>query len=158
MKILILVIVIVIGVASLYSLTNRNNGKDFVEQSIQTKNKKMTLYKSPNCGCCVGYAEELTRQGFEIEIIATDDMDAVKEKYNIPDDKQSCHTVIIDNYFIEGHVPIEAVNKLLEERPEIEGIGLPRMPAGTPGMPGQKQEPYEIYKSINGEFLEYLTI
>jgi hypothetical protein len=30
-------------------------------------------------------------------------------------------------YFIEGHIPIEAINKLLTEKPEIDGIALPEM-------------------------------
>jgi len=53
---------------------------------------------------------------------------------------------------------MEVVKKLLEERPEIDGIGLPGMPIGTPGMPGLKREPYKIYQAIDGEFSEYLTI
>ncbi len=41
-------------------------------------------------------------------------------------------------YFIEGHVPIEAIEKLLTEKPEIDGIALPQMPSGSPGMSGFK--------------------
>jgi len=37
-------------------------------------------------------------------------------------------------YFIEGHIPIEAIEKLLTEKPEIDGIALPEMPSGSPGM------------------------
>jgi len=48
-------------------------------------------------------------------------------------------------YFIEGHVPIEAIDKLLTEKPEINGIALPGMPSGSPGMPGLKLYPFKIH-------------
>ena len=100
--------------------------------------REITVYKSPTCGCCVGYISELEKQGFKVNAIITEGMNSIKEKYNIPREMQSCHTSIIGGYFIEGHIPIEVVNKLLEEKPEIDGIALPDMPSGTPGMPGQK--------------------
>jgi hypothetical protein len=71
---------------------------------------------------------------------------------------QSCHTTIIGKYFIEGHVPLEAINKLLKEQPSIDGIALPGMPIGTPGMPGKKEEPYVIYQLIDGKFSVFMTI
>lgn len=120
--------------------------------------QKATLYKDPNCGCCVGYADELKKQGFDVETISTKDMATIKNKHNLPADKQSCHTIEIAGYVIEGHVPLEAVEKLLTEKPEIDGIGLPRMPSGTPGMPGPKRGPYEVYQIKSGEFSNYVTI
>jgi hypothetical protein len=120
--------------------------------------QKVMLYKSPTCGCCVGYAKELEKQGFEVEVISTEDVSAIKDKYGILHNKQSCHTIALGDYFIEGHVPMEAVKKLLAEKPDIDGIGLPRMPSGTPGMPGPKRAPYEVYQLIDGVFSEFLTI
>jgi hypothetical protein len=46
---------------------------------------------------------------------------------------------------VDGHVPVEAINKLLAERPPIKGIALPGMPAGSPGMSGEKVAPFTIY-------------
>ncbi|NOY35918.1 MAG: hypothetical protein GXP44_03340 [bacterium] len=120
--------------------------------------QKAIIYKSPTCGCCVGYAEELEKRGFEVEVAMTEDMDAIKDKYGVTPDKQSCHTIAVGDYFIEGHVPMEAVEKLLKEKPSIDGIGLPRMPSGTPGMPGPKRAPYEVYQLKGGVFSEFLTI
>jgi len=54
-------------------------------------------------------------------------------------------------YFIEGHIPIEAINKLLTEKPEINGIALPQMPSGSPGMPGFKLSPFKIHSVKNGQ-------
>ncbi len=120
--------------------------------------KTAILYKSPTCGCCEGYAKELEQQGFIVKVVTTKTMSNIKDKYRIPTDKQSCHTIEIGDYVVEGHVPFEAVEKLLTELPAIDGIGLARMPAGTPGMPGVKKAPYVVYQMNNGNISEYITI
>lgn len=110
-----------------------------------------TLYKDPYCGCCTGYAEALRKAGLEVEIVDTPDMSAVKREHRVPEQLASCHTSVIDagkghRYVVEGHVPIATVKKLLSEKPEIRGIGLPGMPIGTPGMPGKQTEPFTVYE------------
>ena len=117
-----------------------------------------TLYKSPNCGCCGGHAAVLEQNGVNVNTIPTDDMTAIKKKYNIPPSMESCHTAIIEDYIVEGHVPLEAIQKLLEEQPDIDGIALPRMPAGSPGMPGVKQGPWTIYALKDGVPSEWMVI
>jgi hypothetical protein len=62
-----------------------------------------------------------------------------------------CHMTFIDKYIVEGHVPINAVRKLLKNRPDIKGISLPGMPDGSPGMTGRKKEPFVIYEIAAGE-------
>jgi hypothetical protein len=119
----------------------------------------VTLYKSPNCGCCSGHAEALEAAGFTVNIEQTNDLSAVKRAHNIPQDGESCHTSIIGDYVVEGHVPLEAIEKLVTEQPDIAGIGLAGMPIGTPGMPGLKTAPYEVYQlSESGPVSPYLTI
>ncbi len=117
-----------------------------------------TVYKAPNCGCCNGYIAELKKQGYEVDVKSTQDMASVKEQYGIGEDKQSCHTMVIGDYFVEGHVPLVAVEKLLSERPDVDGIGLPGMPIGTPGMPGAKQAPYEVYQKKGNDFSSFMTL
>jgi hypothetical protein len=46
---------------------------------------------------------------------------------------------------IDGHVPVKIIRKLLSEKPPIAGITLPGMPTGSPGMFGDKTEPFTIY-------------
>lgn len=64
----------------------------------------------------------------------------------MPDALQSCHTAFIDGYVVEGHVPVEAIEKMLSERPAITGIAVPEMPTGSPGMeiPMMKPEPFKV--------------
>ncbi|GMR25499.1 MAG: hypothetical protein BMS9Abin39_0801 [Ignavibacteria bacterium] len=157
-KLIITAIAILIASAGSFSLANKSEDEKNVEQNFQSNVIKMTVYRTATCHCCGRYIDILKKQGYEIEDIVTDDMNSVKEKFGIPYDKQSCHTVSVDNYFIEGHVPMDVVKKLLEERPEIDGIGLPGMRIGTPGMPGVKRAPFEIFQAKDGEFSEYLKI
>ena len=51
---------------------------------------------------------------------------------------------------MSGHVPIDVVNRMLEELPEIAGVTLPGMPMGSPGMGGAKQAAFEIYAIEEG--------
>lgn len=118
----------------------------------------VTIYSSPTCGCCQGYAEYLEEQGFEVELIRTEDPDGIKEDLAIPTDMRSCHTAIVQEYFVEGHVPVEAIWKLLKERPEIDGIALPGMPLGSPGMSGDKQQPFTVYSIAAGKIDEFMTL
>lgn len=85
-------------------------------------------------------------------------MASVREKYQIPKDMGSCHTTVIEDYFVEGHVPIEAIKKLLKEKPDIDGIALPEMPAGSPGMAGQKTEAFRIFALRDGKVSKFMTI
>jgi hypothetical protein len=48
-------------------------------------------------------------------------------------------------------IPIEAINKLLSEKLKINGIALPQMPSGSPGMPGFKLSPFKIHSVKNGQ-------
>ena len=129
------------------------------EALANVENKQIVeVFKSPSCGCCNGYALFLEKAKFKVKRIDMESLHTIKQKYAIPLEMQSCHTTIIDNYFIEGHVPLEAINKLLKERPDIDGLALPGMPIGTPGMPGDKEEPYVIYQLVDGNFSVFMTI
>ena len=122
-------------------------------------NKKIVeVFKTPTCGCCYGYVLFLEKEKYKVKQTDMRSLHSIKQKYNIPVEMQSCHTTIIGKYFIEGHVPIEAINKLLKEQPDIDGIALPGMPIGTPGMPGDKDEPYVIYQLTDGKFSVFMTI
>src|SRR5438105_11655756 len=103
------------------------------------------LYKNPECGCCDGYAEYLRHHGFTVTAKATNDLSEISRKAGIPPELQGCHTAFIGDYVVDGHVPVEAIQKLLAERPAIKGITLPGMPPGSPGMAGDKTEPFAVY-------------
>ena len=150
-----LTIIVVLSISlyfSYYFVTDKksafaNNSKQLVE-----------VFKTPSCGCCYGYVLFLEKEKYNVKQTDMRSLHSIKQKYNIPVEMQSCHTTIMGKYFIEGHVPIEAINKLLEEEPNIDGIALPGMPIGTPGMPGDKDEPYVIYQLKDGKSSVFMTI
>jgi hypothetical protein len=119
---------------------------------------KIEVFKTPSCGCCYGYVLFLEEEKFAVKQTDMRSLHSVKKKYNIPLEMQSCHTSILGKYFIEGHVPLEAINKLLKEQPNIDGIALPGMPIGTPGMPGDKEELFIIYQLVDGKSSVFMTI
>ena len=111
----------------------------------------VTMYVNPQCGCCEGHAKYLQQHGFKVTIKPTHNMSLIKSQNGVPEKLDGCHTMLIGRYVVEGHVPIGAINKLLAERPNIKGISLPGMPEGSPGMSGEKTEPFTIYEISDGE-------
>lgn len=106
---------------------------------------KMVVHKSPTCGCCGGWAQRMRAEGYVVEEIKEADMQAVKARHGVPKDMASCHTAELDGYVIEGHVPPQAVAKLLKERPKVTGLAAPGMPMGSPGMEMGEPEAYTLY-------------
>ena len=129
------------------------NEGEIIVDGIQAK-----MYKSPSCGCCTGHAAELERRGYDVEIVESSNMNQIKSEHHIPGHLQSCHTVIIGDYFFEGHIPIDVINEFLEEQPDVDGLTLPGMPLGTPGMPGKKIAPYRIFSITDGVGTLYKTV
>lgn len=105
-----------------------------------------TIYLSPTCGCCGNYVAYMKGEGFDVETIYNSDTASVKSKFGIPSNLQACHTTVIGDYIAEGHIPVEGIEKMLDEKPSIRGIALPGMPAASPGMPGSKDFPFDVYE------------
>lgn len=117
-----------------------------------------TLYKNPQCMCCDGYARHLEEQGVDVTVISDVEMGRVKRQAGVPYGMGSCHTVKVGDYWIEGHVPLAALEAFFADTPDAAGIGLAGMPIGTPGMPGAKQEPYSVYTFSDHEATPYMTL
>ncbi|HVF39279.1 MAG TPA: DUF411 domain-containing protein, partial [Gemmatimonadaceae bacterium] len=102
------------------------------------------VYKDPNCGCCKKWVQHLETNGFKVESFDLPDMSLVKQKHGVTAELQSCHTALIGDYVIEGHVPADVIRKLLKEKPAVAGLAVPGMPMGSPGMEGATKEKYDI--------------
>lgn len=95
----------------------------------------MTMYRNSGCGCCLKWAELARKAGYPVEVKSVADVSLVKARLGVPDSLASCHTTEVGGYVVEGHVPFEAVAKLLRDKPKgVAGIAVPGMPAGSPGM------------------------
>ena len=88
----------------------------------------------------------LEKSGFKVEkrVLFGKNFTEFKRKHGVPERLYACHTAMVDGYLIEGHVPADLIYKLLKEKPQIVGLAVPGMPAGSPGMEGGKPEPYEV--------------
>jgi hypothetical protein len=109
------------------------------------------VHRSPGCSCCHEWEAYLADHGFQVSAADDPDIVAFKAAHGVPPMAQSCHTALIDGYVVEGHVPIAAIADLLAARPAIDGIALPGMPPGSPGMGGVLQGPLEVLALAGGE-------
>lgn len=108
----------------------------------------MTVYKSASCGCCHLWVEHAQANGFTVRTIDTEALSSVKAELGVPARLQSCHTVVVGNYLVEGHVPAADVKRMLAEKPAIRGIAVPGMPIGSPGMEQGPPSGYQRYDVI----------
>lgn len=125
--------------------------------------KTAVIYRSATCGCCKQYIAYLRQAGLTIDEKVSDGDDAgltpIKDQFKIPAKVRSCHTMRIGDYTVEGHVPVEAIQKLLTEKPNISGIALPGMPAGSPGMSGVKFGTFNIVSfTADGSVSPYMSL
>ncbi len=97
-----------------------------------------TLYKNPQCSCCEGYAAYLRAHGYQVRVIPSNDLPLMMQRQGVPAELAGCHVTLVGGYFVDGHVPADAIDRLLKEHPAIKGITLPGMPMGAPGMAGRK--------------------
>lgn len=98
------------------------------------RSAELKIYKSPSCGCCGAWVDHVEASGLSTAVHEMEDVTPVAKKLGVPDAMRSCHTAVIDGYFVEGHVPATDIRKLLRERPRARGIAVPGMPIGSPGM------------------------
>ena len=107
----------------------------------------MMVYRDPSCGCCEAWAGVARNAGYQVTVIDHSDMQAIKDRYGVPDELLSCHTTIVGGYTVEGHVPLEDVQRLLKDKPAgIRGIAVAGMPLGSPGMevPEGTKQPFKV--------------
>lgn len=106
------------------------------------------VYKSPTCGCCSAWVEHMEAAGFEVEShdLGTRELAVLKAEHGVPPQHQSCHTALVGDYVLEGHVPADLVQKMLQDQPRIAGLAVPGMPLGSPGMevPSGETQPYDV--------------
>ncbi|WP_019593523.1 DUF411 domain-containing protein [Thioalkalivibrio sp. ALM2T] len=113
------------------------------------------VYKSAACGCCNDWIDHLEAAGFKVEYTNVRDLDGIKQEMGLPRELASCHTAVIDDYIIEGHVPASDIQRLLAERPDVSGLSVPGMPHGSPGMETGREDPYQVLSfDLTGQNLE----
>lgn len=133
------------------------------DEVIYENNKVITVYRNPACQCCKKWINHLEDHEFRVNDVVLENINPVKARLGIPPAHSSCHTAVIEDYFIEGHVPADDIERILLSRPEIRGLSVPGMPVGTPGMEmGQRKDPFTVIQihednsiTIFNEYTDY---
>ena len=104
----------------------------------------MTVYKTPTCGCCAKWVEQVRASGIRVNVVEVPSTAAARASAHVKEKYASCHTGVIAGYSIEGHVPIADIQRLLQEKPKAVGLAVPGMPMGSPGMEGPYKDAYSV--------------
>ncbi len=116
-----------------------------VAEVVGVTGTRIVVFKGPACGCCDQWETHLAAAGFQVESRTTEHLRAKRKELGIDPSYSSCHTAVVDGYFIEGHVPADVIIRLLKTRPPVAGLAVPGMPIGSPGMASGPASPYEVY-------------
>lgn len=119
-------------------------GMAVLPPSARAAASTILVHKDPDCGCCGGWVKHLRDAGFAVNVDETADLKSVRTRLGVPAALASCHTAEVSGYVIEGHVPAEAIRRLLETRPAGLGLAVAGMPAGSPGMDGRAPAAYDV--------------
>jgi hypothetical protein len=110
-----------------------------------TNPEQITVWKTPNCGCCKDWVAHLRDNGFQVVTHDVPDTAPMRQKLGLPAKFGSCHTAQLGAYVLEGHVPAQEVRRLLREKPKAVGLAVPGMPVGSPGMEmGEARDAYDV--------------
>ncbi len=111
----------------------------------------MHVYKTPWCGCCTAWADHMKQLGYKVEVTELEDLAQLRRQAGVPAAVQGCHSAAIEGYVLEGHVPPEAIARLLDEKPDVRGIAVPGMPQGSVGMGNDPAAQYDVVTFGDGK-------
>lgn len=106
---------------------------------------EVAVYKSPYCDCYGKWVDYMRGHGFNVKVHDLDDLSAIKTMAGVPTKLKSCHTAMIGGYVLKGHVPVDAVRSLLDSGAKVQGLAVPGLPIGSPGMEGGLPEAYTVH-------------
>ena len=119
----------------------------------------IVVYKTASCGCCGKWVDHLRDAGLDVGVVNVSNTQATRKLVGVPNKLGSCHTAVVGDYWVEGHVPADLVRRLMTENPEsIKGIAVPSMPPGSPGMESPNPVTYNVLAYDNdGDISVYAT-
>ena len=117
-----------------------------IPANVFSMSETLIVYRTETCGCCGEWVKRMISGGLRAEVQFVNDelLKSIKLQLGISTELSSCHTATISQYFVEGHVPVNDIHRLLIERPKARGLAVPGMPIGSPGMEmGNTREPFD---------------
>lgn len=102
------------------------------------------VYRDMHNGCCNGWIGHLEQNGYRVMAANVADLDTFKRQLGVPRQLWACHTALVDSYIIEGHVPVDVIDRARHDRPDIRGLAVPGHPPGAPGVEGNPEMPLAV--------------
>ena len=128
-----------------FATSPATRGEDQHMPSEASSTLEVVVYKTASCGCCIDWVSHLERNELRVEVVNVPSTIPTREREGVPHELGSCHTAVVGDYWVEGHVPADLVHRLMQEQPkDIEGIAVPGMPIGSPGMEGPGAVQYDV--------------
>ena len=121
---------------------------------------KIHVAKDAGCGCCNAWIGHVRDAGFPVsfEEMERGTLESLKQSLGLTPEQFSCHTALVDDYVIEGHVPAADIRRLLDTRPDVIGLTVPGMPYGSPGMGSEdSRDAYDVLLVRRDGSLEIFT-
>ena len=108
---------------------------------------RMTAYRTPSCGCCLGWVGHMRQAGFDVRVVDLARLDPVQRGAGVPPELEGCHVALLGPHSFSGHVPAAAIRRFLADPGTWRGLAVPGMPLGSPGMEVEGREPqtYEVH-------------
>jgi len=119
----------------------------------------IVVYKTATCSCCGKWVSHLRDAGLKVNVVNVSNMQSIQAGVGVPRKLRSCHTAVVGDYWVEGHVPADLIQRLKAKRPaNVRGIAVAGMPMGSPGMEGPNPVEYDIVAyDFNGRTSVYAT-
>lgn len=133
--------IVILAAGAIWYIVSDYNAR----QNSPTAKADVVMYKNAGCQCCDKWASYMQGSGYSVEIVEAQNLAAIKADQGIPQNMGACHTALVGDYVVEGHVPAEDIMRLQKEAPDAQGLVVPGMPASSPGMNTALGEPFEVY-------------
>lgn len=92
----------------------------------------VTVYWTHECACADPWITTLRNADFVVRDFEQETLRFRRAQLHVPRSLRSCHLGTYLGYFLEGHVPPEALRRLAAEHPVAQGVGFVRFSATEP--------------------------
>jgi hypothetical protein len=82
----------------------------------------ITVYRVHGCKCAFHWERELEEAGFTVSMHELESLQYIRERLHTPPSARGCHVGEFLGYFLEDHIPANAVSRLKRSRPGALGL------------------------------------
>ena len=94
----------------------------------------LLVYANASCKCHRPWVRYLERSGLAVSVVPTRSVMTTQAELGVPREFSACHTASVNGYWLEGHVPVDPIKALMNEKPSnVRGLAYLRAEAQTEG-------------------------